>query len=44
MKPCQQMEIRYRVVTADGARLSQIVHHTIHVLSADEGYQERFEG
>lgn len=44
MKPCQQMEIRYRVVTADGGRLSQIVHHTIHVLSDDEGYRERFEG
>ncbi|MCS5628770.1 MAG: hypothetical protein NZ935_14410 [Planctomycetes bacterium] len=32
MKPCMQMRIRYRLRSADGARISQEIYNTIHVL------------
>ena len=32
MRPAMQMEIKYRIKSADGADLSQTVHHTVHKL------------
>ncbi len=42
MKPCMQMRIRYRLQTKDGARLSQEIYNTIHVLGDAEPHLTQF--
>jgi hypothetical protein len=36
MRPCMQMEIRYRVQAADGTPLAQTIHHTIHRVGSSQ--------
>lgn len=43
MQPVQQMEIRYRIQTAAGERVSQTLHHTVHRLGSHAPYRDSFD-